>query len=723
MKNYAMMVQNELENLKSTLSDEEFFSSDMFFRFLENYINGVVKGFQRGKKIQVKNMYLPKSELTARTNGYLVENNTCDHIIQQIKTRYGKYYANLGKVCHEIWHILFTNFQTHASHVKAWQSDDFDWLVQPKHEDSEKVKEAINENPNIRKLMYKLFLDVSNIYEDAYINIKGTALMPGVPATGFTIYNDTMVKEYGDLNKIMDIKMPIIVQLLQIMHLQSMGKNPIATAPLDGIQEGKYEIISGILEDAKPYSDALLYMEDGMQRARLVDEVLICMFPLVELLASSPEQENEEKNSPDGSGENSSENGDISSENSDISDEDVEKIIQGISENLSETTAPTGSTTPINEKMSKEEFEDAKEKMSETSSSLENTDIQEMIKKAFESIETSIEEKMSKKIVEEKHSEDLSKESKDVRQSIRESIKKDIDSETMLPPSNQSKEALASLAIANSAISTLHYELERIVDPDDVLKKRYESEYEEIRDIADATVRDLKKILKDQSRPTFSTGHRMGRLDCKAVARSEFFQDGKIFRRKNQSSKSEITFSLLIDESGSMTWDGKLNTARKTAILLESVLRNLHVPFMITGHRQKEYHDVTIDYFKDFESVDDNDHYRLETIRAEGGNADGLAIAYNCEKLLQRNEKQKILIVISDGIPAACGLGDQDEQVQLAIDMVDKYRKKGIEIFGVVIDGEIDKIKEIYGEQTMDCTNIGMLQSELCGLVKRFIVR
>ena len=62
------------------------------------------------------------------------------------------------------------------------------------------------------------------------------------------------------------------------------------------------------------------------------------------------------------------------------------------------------------------------------------------------------------------------------------------------------------------------------------------------------------------------------------------------------------------------------------------------------------------------------------------------------------------------------------DSLQLAIDMVQKYRKKGIEIFGAVIDGEKDRIAQIYSDRTMDCTDLDTLSPELCGLVKRFII-
>ena len=83
-------------------------------------------------------------------------------------------------------------------------------------------------------------------------------------------------------------------------------------------------------------------------------------------------------------------------------------------------------------------------------------------------------------------------------------------------------------------------------------------------------------------------------------------------------------------------------------------------------------------------------------------------------------EEQKVLIVISDGQP--CGPSfysvDPDEDTVLAIK---QYRKKGINIFGAVVD-EWEKVSHLYGEQyAFDCKDGKELERQLIRLVKRYI--
>lgn len=759
MKNYVLEVQNELQNLKDTMTDEEFFSSDIFFRYLENYIKGSVQGWRRGKNIRVQNMFDPEGHMTACTDGYVIKNNTYDSIIQKMNDRSDKFYGNCGKVSHEIWHILFTNFQTHASHIEAWKSTEFNWLVQPTHPDADKVKIAINSNKNLKALMFKLMLEIANIYEDAYINIKGCLAMPGIPANGFIIYNNTLIKEYGTLNKI--LKNDVLLALLQIMHLKSMNAPLKMDAPLTDEEEDKYLFINNILDSASEYTEGLLYESNGKQRARLVDEVLICLYPLLEQLATNTQQQasgereesesnenndssenseggkqcsssnresNDESSSSNSSsslsnteveGENGSESCDASSSstgNNDISEEDLNRLLKDIEEKMSETKMPEGNTTPIDDDFTKEDVKNKKEELSEKIESGTNGMDFDSAKKAFNSIESEVMEDISKRNVESEHRNDLKQEAKELLENLRQDSLKDLQADMEIFPGSP-KDKLKYTGSMN-----YHYNVRRMTGISDRTVSSYEAELSSVDEYANITIRQLKKILKDQEKSMYASGYRMGgRFDAKSVARSEYYKDGRIFKKKTEKHNPEICFSLLIDESGSMFSSDKIRKARMTAILLEKVLSEMDIPLLITGHTQLHNDDVTMDIFKDFESIDGEDKYRLTEIEAQGNNVDGMAIAYNCEKMLQRNEKKKVLIVISDGLPAANGMSMSDS-LQLAIDMVQKYRKKGIEIFGAVIDGEKDRIAQIYSDRTMDCTDLDTLSPELCGLVKRFII-
>lgn len=71
----------------------------------------------------------------------------------------------------------------------------------------------------------------------------------------------------------------------------------------------------------------------------------------------------------------------------------------------------------------------------------------------------------------------------------------------------------------------------------------------------------------------------------------------------------------------------------------------------ISNHKVEPY-----SYAK-FESIDQDDRYRMMYISARGSNRDGAALYYVTERLSGRPEEIKLMILVSDGQPAAPGYG------------------------------------------------------------------
>ena len=59
--------------------------------------------------------------------------------------------------------------------------------------------------------------------------------------------------------------------------------------------------------------------------------------------------------------------------------------------------------------------------------------------------------------------------------------------------------------------------------------------------------------------------------------------------------------------------------------------------------------------YAEFDGYDNDDKYRLMDISARGSNRDGAALRFVAEKLSKRPESVKLLILVSDGQPAADG--------------------------------------------------------------------
>ena len=243
--------------------------------------------------------------------------------------------------------------------------------------------------------------------------------------------------------------------------------------------------------------------------------------------------------------------------------------------------------------------------------------------------------------------------------------------------------------------------------------------YDDVRPAARALTRKLDHILKERKEEGFDSGYLKGqRFNAGDVYR----KDGKYFSREIlPEGAPNVVFGLIVDQSGSM--DGmKIQRARASAILLESVLSELGVDFLIVGH-DSYCEETNLYIYADFDTNDGLDRYRLAKIEAGGRNCDGAVITYMGKRLLERPEENKVMIVISDGCPTESSFYDIGNDQNDTILAVQKYRKAGIRIFGAVLD-DYEDVREIYDERyCFDCTEYGELQKSLMRIIKKYVLR
>ncbi|MEC1722574.1 vWA domain-containing protein [Schinkia azotoformans] len=224
----------------------------------------------------------------------------------------------------------------------------------------------------------------------------------------------------------------------------------------------------------------------------------------------------------------------------------------------------------------------------------------------------------------------------------------------------------------------------------------------------------------------------IGRLNKKLI---RYFTDEnpRLFYKKNQPSPEiDAVFSLLVDCSASM-YD-KMDQTKLGITLFHEALSGVGVPHNIVGFwedssdatevRQPNCFKTVVD-FANF--ADSKSGPKIMQLEPEEDNRDGFAIRMMCERLLQRHEKQKFLLVFSDGEPAAFdyvenGIIDTHEAVV-------NGRKKGIEIINVFLaNGEITEsqqttIKNIYGKYSILVPVIDDLPDILFPLLKKLLLR
>ena len=259
--------------------------------------------------------------------------------------------------------------------------------------------------------------------------------------------------------------------------------------------------------------------------------------------------------------------------------------------------------------------------------------------------------------------------------------------------------------------------------------------YEEQRSIIASYQKKLKQMIQKtlEHKKNLPRGDlHFGRLSKKLI-RLLTDENPRLFYKKDQTSQQiDAVFSLLVDCSASMF--DKMDQTKLGIILFHEALKAVRVPHQIVGFwedtndatptHQPNYFYYVIDFQTSLKPSSGPEVMQLEP---EEDNRDGYSIRLVSEKLLQRSENQKFLLVFSDGEPAAFGY--EQNGIVDTHEAVLEARKKGIEVINIFLaNGEIDEgqqktIQNIYGKYSILVSNIEELPEVLFPLLKKLLLK
>ena len=227
------------------------------------------------------------------------------------------------------------------------------------------------------------------------------------------------------------------------------------------------------------------------------------------------------------------------------------------------------------------------------------------------------------------------------------------------------------------------------------------------------------QVLKDRREGGKLTGLYMGR---RVNTRSFAGGDGRIFyNRRLPQEEPDIAVLLGIDESGSMNGMDRITSARAASIIIYDFCIKLGIPVAVYGHSTTyDDKDVELYAYAEYDSYDKKDMYRMIDISSRNCNRDGAALRYMAERLMKRDEKTRLLILISDGQPNADGYDGSAAEEDLR-GIKREYTNKGITMFNAAIGDDKENIKRIYGGGFLDITDLNRLPANLTSLISRYI--
>ena len=201
--------------------------------------------------------------------------------------------------------------------------------------------------------------------------------------------------------------------------------------------------------------------------------------------------------------------------------------------------------------------------------------------------------------------------------------------------------------------------------------------------------KQISKYLKAMSTESYTYGQKSGRIHQKNIHK---LVNGKpvpgvqpgIFKRKNSSVlKTDTAITILMDTSGSMS-GSKFAIASACCVALNETLTGLRVAHEILGFT--ESYVPTHYVFKGYGTTMTKE--KMLNVMASrqvqmGCNADGESVMWAAERLAQRKEKRKLLIVLSDGMPAGGYDGDGNAYLKHVANMIETESNMDLVAVGI----------------------------------------
>ncbi|MDO5123100.1 MAG: nitric oxide reductase activation protein NorD [Eubacteriales bacterium] len=760
------LVKQRLNEKRSKITDRQFFTSRLFAGHLEDLAAAQTRRYHYNRRVRVNIYWNAKDGFFAATDNMSVKINAGHPFISKTKGRENRYQIILGVFAHELGHILYTDFlaqQTHSNYLSTYK-----WYPYPPvlttSADARREKafwEYVKEDAKNLEMVQYISGYISNIIDDGYVENRILANFPGKLGYGLEELRAIHFEEIPTVTELIEKEdtedRHIFESIAQIMlSYAKFGEIKYGEEPLS---EERIQVVFSLINDI----DTALMSRSGKERLAVINTIIVRCWDYLEDFCEECKKRQQEAEAAGGT--------------SSIA-QTLSEVLQSIA---GSSTAGTGNSTPVPEgagesntsataKAREKTHEDAEDGEDGSGSNPEGEDENAAPQTDSEVDENSSEsgggegtssgspmgegeampgggagggkQKVSR--VEKgriplrqtsgvsnptggtiEHDNDYQREMYDgAAADIERLLEKMAEKAACEQLENERIRELNDVA-QNISYGNVHegisVRVNRIASVDEELVDQYNYISGPLITISRQLQKSLLKQLKENRRGGKQTGLVMGRrLDAHALCRN----DGKVFYKNNLPQEiPELAVGLLLDESGSMCSCDRCTYARAAAIILYDFCQSLDIPVTVYGH-STGYHgsgeSVDLYSYAEFDSFDQDDKYRMMDISARGSNRDGAALRFVAEKLSKRPEAVKLLILVSDGQPAADGYyGTAAEEDLRGIKQ--EYQRKGILFIAAAIGNDKQNIERIYGDSFLDISDLTQLPTKLTNVVKRHI--
>ncbi len=688
------------KKVKAEITDKDFFESEEVREYLERKAAAMHKAWYN-PPMTCRVLYDPKNPTIAYTDNrcYLLNSGheciTGDRNHKMMLTR--------GLLMHEIGHKLFTSFTALGYFINRLSQGKF-YLGAPKvsvlyKRNLEELKEFIQDKNNAIKLI-PIAKQLSNILEDGrieYILLEyaDKYYTLGIGLQGMREVTFHRLDDYPAVKKNMeDGEIPKIQALMQILlHYVRFGQ-------IKGFEYSmREEPLIKMFDRIQPLADTCIEAIKSADFYNGLNKILVLLWPEIkEYLETIEDQmQNDEDTEPSSEGDSS---GTPSAKKVASAIEKQLGQLQGLTPNQAPAITGDGSDNETIASIISQALDDQSNGTTAPPPYTRTTSIGGSGKgkitfskeHANDASAISDLKKITKAVSERK-----------IDEALEAQIRKDL---------NEFKE--------NIDFTAAH----RGIDCDIVRFEVSEQNKKAYNAIAPEFVRIAKNLAKrtdfflDEDSPMKVKGQYYGkRFNVAAIAKSDYRYFSKDIILEEAPS---VAVAVCLDESGSM-YDGKrAKAAKQMGITIFEYCRLMDIPIAIYGHTTSGGN-VKMSAYADFDKPDPNDRYRLMNSLNPQGNRDGYAIRFLKAKLDAQPASKKLLIVVSDGWPAATGYTGTAANKDLA-DIVKMCEKDDVAIVAAAIGEDKGQIKAIYGDKHfLDITDLSKMPILLASQVRRLL--
>lgn len=235
------------------------------------------------------------------------------------------------------------------------------------------------------------------------------------------------------------------------------------------------------------------------------------------------------------------------------------------------------------------------------------------------------------------------------------------------------------------------------------------------------TAAALKRLLEPIPDQMY-TNQRSGRLNVTKVWSASIMDDPNVFNRLVKGSPAQDARILVLDDVSGSTGASlspgvrRIDEMKKAMVLLSEATEVAKIPTAMYAFTESSYtesegnisYPITAGYdeqktigfgtvifpLKPFGKLTNVDKGFIGALSPQSGNRDTLALQWAVNELSKFNEKNRLLLVLSDGEP--CFQENEDEDTMRAI--VQQARKQGIDVLCLFIGPEysFDAVKHMY---------------------------